>query len=78
MVINEALGHGLLTKEVPGTRSVVGNLGVIYEISLQQIMQLYFGLGASEKTQKIKSVKRILLINCGSVASVPDTHTDLR
>ncbi|XP_057515556.1 uncharacterized protein LOC130797084 [Amaranthus tricolor] len=34
MVINEALGHGLLTKEVPGTRSVVGNLGVIYEISL--------------------------------------------
>ncbi|KNA19105.1 hypothetical protein SOVF_064660 [Spinacia oleracea] len=36
MVLNEAQGHGLSTKEVCGTRSVVGNLeGVIYEITLQ-------------------------------------------
>ncbi|KAJ8450595.1 hypothetical protein Cgig2_020232 [Carnegiea gigantea] len=36
MVLSEAHRHGLSTKEVAGTRSVVGNLeGVIYEIALQ-------------------------------------------
>uniref|UniRef100_A0A803KMG1 Uncharacterized protein n=1 Tax=Chenopodium quinoa TaxID=63459 RepID=A0A803KMG1_CHEQI len=35
MVLDEARGHGLSTKEVAGTRSIVGNLeGVIYEITL--------------------------------------------
>uniref|UniRef100_A0A803L3X3 Uncharacterized protein n=1 Tax=Chenopodium quinoa TaxID=63459 RepID=A0A803L3X3_CHEQI len=35
MVLDEAQGHGLSTKEVAGTRSIVGNLeGVIYEITL--------------------------------------------
>ncbi|KAF8396276.1 hypothetical protein HHK36_017891 [Tetracentron sinense] len=36
MVINEAIQHGMQVSEVPGTRSVVGNLeGVIFEITLQ-------------------------------------------
>ncbi|XP_030456278.1 uncharacterized protein LOC115677282 isoform X2 [Syzygium oleosum] len=35
MVINEATGHGMKIAEVPGTRSVVGNLeGTIYEVIL--------------------------------------------
>ena len=35
MVITEAIPHGMLIKEVAGTRSVVGNLeGVIFEIKL--------------------------------------------
>ncbi|XP_043692396.1 protein N-lysine methyltransferase METTL21A isoform X2 [Telopea speciosissima] len=36
MVTNEAIRHGMQISEVPGTRSVVGNLeGVIFEITLQ-------------------------------------------
>lgn len=35
IVINEATGHGMKIVEVPGTRSVVGNLeGTIYEVIL--------------------------------------------
>ena len=35
MVIAEATQHGMLIREVAGTRSVVGNLeGVIFEITL--------------------------------------------
>lgn len=36
MVVSEAVKHGLHVAEIPGSRSVIGNLeGVIYDITLK-------------------------------------------
>lgn len=35
LVVSEAIGHGMHINEIPGTRSVVGNLeGSIFEVTL--------------------------------------------